>query len=233
VVTDGGPSEPVHLVEVGLAWPPDTFLLRKLTGLAERGFRITIVANPGPPVASAPPGIEVVRMPDISTPGVVIAARAARECLRLLFTRPRQLGAVIAAARRRPRPSGMRRRLWWLWMLSDLAALRPDVVHFEWESAAVKYGRLVRLWRCPMVMSCRGGLALYSNSVTYAAALARVEDAFADAAAVHCVSEAMLGEAAGHGLDPRKAVVIRSAVDLETYRPAAVEPADRNRAWRP
>jgi glycosyltransferase involved in cell wall biosynthesis len=222
----------MHLVEFGLAWPPDAFLVRKLTGLTERGFRITVVSNPGPPVTSTPSSIEVVRMPDISEPGLKVARSAARACLRLALRHPRRLAAAIAAARRPPRPR-LLDRLWWLWTLADLSALEPDVVHFEWESAAVRYGRVVSLWGCPMVMSCRGGLALYSHTVTQAAAVEGVEEAFAAAAAVHCVSDAMLDEAAAHGLERRKAVVIRSAVNLETFRPAVVEPIDRNRAWKP
>ena len=41
------------------------------------------------------------------------------------------------------------------------------------------------------------------------------------AAAVHCVSEAIMQEAMQFGLDPAKARVIRPAVDPEFFRPAA------------
>jgi glycosyltransferase involved in cell wall biosynthesis len=44
---------------------------------------------------------------------------------------------------------------------------------------------------------------------------------FQKATAVHCVCEAILRKAARYGLDPRKARVIRTAVDTEFFAPAA------------
>ena len=35
----------LHLVEVGVHWPPETFLCRKLEGLAARGMRVAVAPN--------------------------------------------------------------------------------------------------------------------------------------------------------------------------------------------
>jgi glycosyl transferase family 4 len=220
-VTRGVRAEPFHLAEVGLAWPPDTFLLGKLTGLAKRGLRITVVTIPGV-AGSGPsvPGIEVVRMPDSRGFGRVPVG-AALECLRLALARQRRLGPALAATARHVRRRGPRGLLWWLWFYARLAPMRPDVVHFEWESAALRYLELADLWRCPMVLSCHGGLDLYARSPSHAAALAGVGEAFGRAAAVHCVSDAMCAEATRHGLDPSRARVIRAGVDLGAFSPRA------------
>jgi hypothetical protein len=220
-VTDDGRAEPLHLVEVGLGWPPDTFLARKLAGLAERGLRITVVATPGSPGGPSLPGVEVVRMPDRRRALGRVPAGAAREWLRLALAHPRRLGPALAATARHLRRLGPSGLIWWLWFYARLAPMRPDVVHFEWESAAVRYLELVDLWRCPMVLSCRGGLDLYAHSPRHSGALAGVGEAFESAAAVHCVSDAMCAEATRHGLDPSTARVIRAGVDLGAFSPRA------------
>jgi hypothetical protein len=38
-------AHPLHLVEVGVHWPPEAFLRRKLEGLAARGMRVTVAAS--------------------------------------------------------------------------------------------------------------------------------------------------------------------------------------------
>jgi glycosyltransferase involved in cell wall biosynthesis len=211
----------LHLVEVGLAWPPDTFLLRKLEGVTRRGVRVTVVAAPGEAVAASPPGVHVVRLPKTDDGVVTLGRLAAADLLRLALRDRRRLRRVLRALARLPRSAGLRRRLGWARVFVRLEPLRPDVVHFEWESAAIRYLPLVDLWGCPMVMSCRGGLDVYSQSDTHRRALDGLADAFDRAAAVHCVSDAMRAEATRHGLDPRKAQVIRSGVELELFTPPA------------
>src|SRR3712207_9572431 len=77
-------------------------------------------------------------------------------------------------------------------------------------STLFPYTTLFRsLWGCPVVMSCHGGLDLYSQCASHRAALNGLDRAFERAAAVHCVSDAMRDEALRHGLDPHKARVIR------------------------
>ncbi|MEA2309354.1 MAG: hypothetical protein QOI65_1640 [Thermoleophilaceae bacterium] len=212
-------SEPLHLVEVGVAWPPDTFLRHKLVALAQGGVRITVVASPGPASDSGVPGIDVVRLPDTSARLPGLAIRAAADCLRLALADRRRLRRVLRAVAGLSRPRRPRERLVWLRVFAQLEPLRPAVVHFEWESAAIRYLPLIDLWRCPMVMSCHGGLDLYTQTPGHRQALTGLAKAFERAAVVHCVSDAMCAEAARHGLDPSKARVIRSGVELGLFTP--------------
>jgi glycosyltransferase involved in cell wall biosynthesis len=209
----------VHVAEVGLAWPPETFLMRKLDGVTRRGVRVTVVTGHGGAAAPAPPGVDLVRLPNTDDGVLTLGPLAAADLLRLALRDRGRLRRVLRALARLPRPTSLRRRLGWARVFAHLEPLRPDVVHFEWESAAVRYLPLVDLWGCPMVMSCRGGLDLYSQSGTHRRALDGLARAFDRAAAVHCVSDAMRAEATRHGLDPRKAQVIRSGVQLELFTP--------------
>lgn len=83
---------------------------------------------------------------------------------------------------------------------------------------------MVGLWRCPYVVSCRGSQINVRPHVPTHAGLANgLQTTFQQAAAVHCVSEAIKQEAFAYGLDPAKAWVIRPAVDPEFFHPAAAE----------
>src|SRR6185369_14954437 len=98
---------PAHLVEIGLNWPPDTFLRWKLEGLVRRGFRITVVSpfRYGPPFTID--GVEVVDVDDATTPRYRDLPGVLREFLALALTQPRRLVAVLVAfarpSRRSPR----------------------------------------------------------------------------------------------------------------------------------
>ena len=223
----------MHLVEVGLAWPPDTFLRVKLAGLARRGVKVTVAASyrVGPSIEL--PGVEVVHMPDPAQPFWRMVRMAAWDCARLAATHPvrlvRLLVAMALPSLRSPRRAAMgwrpfKIKLWeelaWLRALAPMVPLRPDVVHFEWESAALHYLPIVAVWRRPFVVSSRGGLDLYAQSETKARShTAPVAKLYARASAVHCVSDVMKVEAARYGLDPVKAHVIKAGIDLAVFSP--------------
>jgi hypothetical protein len=225
-------GRPLHLVEVGLAWPPDTFLRLKLVGLAKRGLKVTVVASyrVGPSIEL--PGVEVVHMPD-PQPFWRTVRKAVQDCARLAGTHPLRLGRLLVAMARpalrstrreavswRSPKRKLREELGWLRAMAPLVSLRPDIVHFEWESAADAYLPIVGVWRRPLVVSSRGGLDLYAQSPTKARRIvAPVSRIYARAVAVHCVSEMTKAEAARHGLDPAKGHVIRSGVDLAVFSP--------------
>jgi glycosyltransferase involved in cell wall biosynthesis len=214
-------GRPLHLVEVGVHWPPETFLRRKLEGLASRGMRVTVAASLVFDEDVELSGVELRRMPlSKSGPGAAAALRAA---VALLFTSPHTLLRLWRNIRRVPpalaRRHGGTKGL--LAMCLPLARLRPDVVQFEWNVAAVDHLPLFGVWRCPVVTSCRGGVdvSVYPhlpNRRTYAE---RLPEVMRQAAAVHCVSEAMVREAVDLGLDASKARVIRPAVDAHAFRP--------------
>src|ERR1700730_6118601 len=58
------PERQLHLLEVGLTWPLDTFLVDKLEGLAARGIRVTVAAVGAPRYPSSQlHGVELLPQP--------------------------------------------------------------------------------------------------------------------------------------------------------------------------
>lgn len=223
-------EEPIHVLEVGLSWPPETFLRWRFHGLASRGVRVTVgSADVNLPDAQVD-GAELVALPHWEEPRRAIVAGLVTGGLRLLVTSPRRLFRLLRGSHQ-----AWRRSARWVatahgrrWMALErlrgflpLARIRPDVVHFEWESAAVAHAPLLEVWGCPVVISCHGTLHVWSYTSTHVETTDDLPRAFEAAAAVHCVSAAMRDEAARYGLDPAKARLIPSAVDPDVFRPAA------------
>ena len=199
---------PLKLLVFGISWPPETFLQRKLLGLVSAGLDVTAAVR-------AKGGVRGDHLP-----GVRVIAMGALN--------PATFGAMLRAPARTARamadvshfgPTPWSRRIRRLRNIAPLVDLRPDVVHFEWNSAAIDYLPFIHLWRAPIVISCRGTQVLVRPHVSggYAEMLRRTFDA---AAAVHCVCDAIRDEAVALGLDARKSVVIRPAVDTREFTPA-------------
>ena len=232
----------MHLVEVGLNWPPDTFLRWKLEGLVRRGFRVTVVSafRYGPPFSID--GVRVVHVGDPTSPRYRDLPGAVWECLALAFTHPRRLRALLVAfarpSRRSPRRAsfGYRPSPWrklheeiaWLRLFLRLARLSPDVAHFEWESSAVSYLLIADIWRCPIAMSCHGGLQAYAEMRSHENTFAGVHAAFERASAVQCVSRTERTEAIRLGLDPAKTRLMPCGVDPGVFSPGAPEMREGN-----
>ena len=99
-------AEPgLHLLEVGVQWPPETFLRRKFTGLAAAGIRVTVAADIVRDGSVALPGVELVRSPRGGAGslgvGLALAVRSPRRLVRLVrgvgACRPRSGGATADA----------------------------------------------------------------------------------------------------------------------------------------
>lgn len=215
---------PLHLLEVGVRWPPETFLCWKLEGLAARGLRVTVASKAVFDADARLRGVELLAVPRRAEPRRTAARIVARDGLALLMTSPRRLVALLRAVRReipataRGHYSGTTALLA---MYLRLARLRPDVVHFEWNTAAADYLPLFDVWGCPVVTSCHGSdVSIYPHLPGQDRYAERLPEVFRRASAVHCVSESLKREAGALGLDPAKARVIRAGVD-----PAAVRPA--------
>ena len=68
------------------------------------------------------------------------------------------------------------------------AALRPDIVHFEWNTAAVHYPSLADALGCPAVVSRRGSEIVHPHAPSTAKLASGFPLTLARAAVVHCVS---------------------------------------------
>jgi glycosyltransferase involved in cell wall biosynthesis len=142
--------------------------------------------------------------------------------LRLLAHAPGRLPAVTrAAAVRTPGPLGRREAVDRFAAYATLAALKPDVLHFEWATVAHDHSRLAEALGCPVVLSCHGGeLQVDPYTAAGRTTAAALPAIFRRAAAVHCASEALASEAARFGIEPEKTRVIRAAVDPTFFCPA-------------
>jgi colanic acid/amylovoran biosynthesis glycosyltransferase len=203
---------------VGLKWPPEHYLGRKLEGLAAGGMEVAVTTTSDPSAEANLRGVGRVQMPRPDEPAAIALPRLARDCLRLGLRDPVALLQLLRAVRRESR--SVRRTIRRLRGHLIVLLARPDLVHFEWEGIAVDYLPLFEVCRCPVVVSNHGGIYVRPRTGDR-----RVTDAyptmFARAAAVHCVSEAVREEAARFGLDRAKARVIHSAVDVDFFSPAA------------
>jgi glycosyltransferase involved in cell wall biosynthesis len=214
----------LHLIEVGVRWPPETFLCWKLEGLAARGLRVTVASKSVYDSDARVPGVELVAIPPRGTGGGAAVRVVAREGLALLATAPWRLVRLLRSMRRHVTPLHRRRHgstLRLLAMYLPLARMRPDVVHFEWHASASDYLPLREVWRCPIVTSCHGSeVTVYPHVPGHEEYAARIPEVMRAASAVHCVADALRREAIELGLDePAKARVIRQGVDLERFRP--------------
>jgi glycosyltransferase involved in cell wall biosynthesis len=210
--------EPIRLLEVGLRWPPEAFVARKLEGLAARGVQVTVASRQVTDPSYRLPGVELLALP-------AGAIRSLIAALALAVCSPVRLARLFAEVRRVPpalaRRHGGRARL--MALLTPLARLRPDVVQFEWSFAAIDHLPLFAVWDCPVATSCRGSdLNVYPHVPALRHYTERLPELMRRAAAVHCVSEALGVEAAGFGLAPAKARIIRPAVDPTLFSPADV-----------
>ncbi|HLO16664.1 MAG TPA: glycosyltransferase family 4 protein [Anaerolineales bacterium] len=102
----------------------------------------------------------------------------------------------------------------------QLARLDPDIVHFEWNSAAVDHKWMFDYFDCPTVISCRGRqVNIWPHMPGKEKFIQDLKDTFKKTSAVHCVSRSVLQECLGLGLAPRKGNVIYTAVDTGFYTP--------------
>ena len=206
-------ARPLHLLEVGLRWPPETFLCWKLEHLADRGLQVTVASKAVFDPEAQLRGVELIRIPARAEPRRRAARIVARDGLALLARSPRRLARLWRATRRHV-PRAQRERyggtLGLYAMYLRLARMRPDVVHFEWNTAAAEYLPLFEVWDCPVVTSCHGSdVSIYPHIPGYERYAANLTEVFRRASAVHCVSASLAGETAAFGLDPAKIRVIR------------------------
>ena len=219
------PRRKLHLLEVGLTWPLETFLVDKFEGLAAMGIRVTIAAVGVPrrrPLRG--PGLELVAMPGWDEPPAWLILATTLSSLRIAIRSPRALLAAMRYARRplrrstRPRPLAFLARLR---AYLPLATIRPDVVHFEWNSAAIQFLPMAPVWGCPTVVSCHGSEVNVRAQLPGEEAFARaLRASFARVSAIHCVSDATAASAIARGAEAHKISLIRPGADVSSFVPS-------------
>ena len=210
-------NAPIRVLFVRLKWPPETFMLRLVDGLARRGIHVTLAVHECPgPEWPALPGVDYLWTPpwgDSGARGLWQTGRALGGALRRAPGEARELLATAPPAGSAASSAAMLHRY------LPFVGRQWDVIYFPWNTMAITYRPLLE--RSPAVISCRGTqINVTPHNPERADIRAGLAETFQRAAAVHCVSAAIRDEAARYGLDPDKAVVIHPAVDPERFRPA-------------
>lgn len=212
----------LRILVVGTKWLPETFIQRKLQGLAQRGVDVT-VANTLPLRRSYPilTGVKLFRLPHSHDSSFVNVLQLTADLGHSALTSSQAFPDILnSVASHLPFPS--KHAMLRLQSYLKLATLKPDLVHFEWLSAAISYAPLFSALHIPFVVSCRGRQINIQPHIPDNPLNAHtMQRVFQQASAVHCVSEAIRDEAIVYGLNPAKARVIRPAVDPYFFQPPA------------
>lgn len=215
---------------LGTRWPPESFLLRLIRGLAEAGVRVTVASKERPDVRlDSGARLQWVHAPEWS--GMVLS-----RLLRLMWMKfwarlqyPEDV--EMFSSHLKSQSSWIHREHNW-YRLLPFAGKRWDVIYFPWNSAAITYFPLFD-FGCPAVISCRGAqVNIVPHNPNRRDIAAGLSNTFRRAAAVHCVSEAIRKEALHYGLNPEKARIIRPAIPVNSFVPALDQKKNRDGKFR-
>jgi colanic acid/amylovoran biosynthesis glycosyltransferase len=194
--------------------------------MAAAGMRVTVAARPSFDPDAKLPGVAVFELPygDDRPGGWAVT----RKLLASLVAAPVRTLRLLSEIRRtssdwRRWRGGLTR------LLGDylpLVRVRPDVVHFEWQSLAVNYLPLYKVWGAPVVASSHGSDGTLYPYVPGYDWTRRLPVMFEAVTAIHCVSESLREATVRLGLEESKARVIRQGVDPDVFQPNGGPPAD-------
>jgi colanic acid/amylovoran biosynthesis glycosyltransferase len=191
--------------------PSQTFILRKLRGLASAGFDISVAATRFRPGA-ADEGFGLVPMAPWRDSASLLASIGPRG---LIGTGRAVASALVQTGRSLP----SHRRV----LLAPLAGARADIVHFEFSGIAVSLADLLpQLRPSRLVVSCRGA-AEQIVPLTDPRRAGELSDLFAHVDLIHCVSDDMAATVEALGAPRARIMVNRPAVpvaDFATLRSA-------------
>lgn len=203
------PGDPLRVLVVGVSWPLETFVERLLVGLAGQGLELTLA-----PLGSfACPPVDWTERHGIAWVDDLVR-RTPRTIARVALVRSGRTS--VAALQPSRLVVGTRRSR------ERLFGADWDVVYAPWINALTDHLDFLGALSAPVVTSCRGTLITIApwdpSRLAHRDALRQVFDC---ARIVHCVSQAIVRDAAALGLDPFKARVIPPAVDPLTFEPLA------------
>lgn len=198
-----------HLLIVGMKWPPETFLQRLVDGLLDAGWEITVAT------VNRPKAQLCLHWLPVTSSDTHLIRRLTHFAIQTIRSRLRASQDLQRLARH------IVKRDWQTWnRILPFAGRRWDIVYFPWNSAAIDYLPLFDL-KMPVVISCRGSQVNVAPHNPLRRNMAEgLQQTFACAAVVHCVSENIKQQSLQYGLDPDKAQVIHPAVDPDFFCPS-------------
>lgn len=196
---------------VGIKYPPETFIQRKINGLVASGFRVKVWADSQDFKNTDTDNLKVKRIPNTYIERIIYL-------LMLVMLRPQRFLSLRSICRKNKET--LKYTLFHLLILSVFAREKADIVHFEWNIAAISYKYLAEWLNCRMTISCRGSqIHILPLQPQYTHLNEHLKLSFERADAVHCVSQAICKRAMEFGLPSSKASIIRPAVDPEFFYP--------------
>lgn len=207
----------VHVLFVRLKWPPETFIIQLVKGLAHRGIQVTLAVQDVPKNAQLfPANVDFLWTPPWGDSGVKSALHSARWLVSAAGRSTSATGQLVRSARAN---GTIRTSTAYLHQYLPFVGRQWDVIYFPWNTMAIAY--MAYFKNRPVVISCRGSqINVATHNPERSDLRAGLETTFREAAAIHCVSQHVLENATQYGLDPAKAVVIRPAVDPDFFFPA-------------
>ena len=208
----------IRLLIAGVSGHPETFLQRLIEGLARAGVDVTLASKRKPKMVNSFK-VHWIQIPTWSSAIIIRLLRLLWMGLRGFLQSPSNMKWILSKTQFRSWSSIRETLITWS-RLFPFAGKEFDIIYFPWNSAAIQYLPLFDRG-CPVIVSCRGSQINIAphNPERYNIRLG-LHITFHRAAAVHCVSEAIKNEAMKYGLNPRKAWVIRPAVDPHFFYPA-------------
>jgi len=203
----------LRVLFVGLGTSEITFLNRLVKGLAEKDVHVTVSGPKRKVIDRFPKGmVDWLLAPRWHGSGLVrILLMLFKLCKGLPSKRLKWLREIINFR------ETIRDKLAALHRYLPFLRGEWDIIYFPWNSTAVDYFDLFDLG-IPVVISCRGSqINIRPHRQGQEVYGVLLKQTLEKAAAVHCVSEDILANAVGLGLDPEKAVVIRPAVDPAVF----------------
>ena len=137
----------MRLLVVGIKWPPETFIHRKLEGLAERGVEVVVAATSSGREGTHGNGIRFLQLPEWNRSWSGRVSDMVLTVLRASMRSPRNVRAFASAVN--GRGSSVRRRLRSYHRFLPFVGVRADVVHFEWNSVALEFLPSLTFWVAP------------------------------------------------------------------------------------
>lgn len=204
------------LLVIGITWPPETFIERKLKGLAQCGYEITAF---GPALRNK--SIEGIRISKQFTfTRWFEYFLALGWAFRVLVTKPSRFFQYWH--RSKQASISLKGTLRFFLQTLPLSMQDADVVHYEWNSAAATYLPFYDVFGCAIAVSCRGSqVQIAPYNPKRQDFVQRLRISLGKAHAIHCVSAAMRDEVIRLGAAPEKIHIIRPAVDPTAFKPTS------------
>jgi colanic acid/amylovoran biosynthesis glycosyltransferase len=206
----------------------ETFIVNKFVGLLDRGLDVYVASRESRPAewlhfphsGRRPEVRGRVRVTRRGRPRWLVAPAAVAALLRCLVARPRATARYLSGGWRRFGARAIGR----LYLDASLVRLGPDVLHFEFGTAAVGRMYLKDLLGCKVVVSFRG----YDLNFVGLDDPHYYREVWERADALHFLGNDLLRRAIGRGCpDDKPRVVIPPGIDTALFDPGARAHVDR------